>query len=234
MHPCYILHQRPFRETSLILDVFSVEYGRVDLVARGAKRSKSGRNNILQPARKLHLAWSARSEMGTLTAAEVSDASPDIRGRELLTVFYINELLIRMLHKHEPHPELFNIYDATLATLGPAERVEKILRVFEKHLLNTLGYGLVLDHEPETGKKIKRDAQYYYLLNHGPASIRPDVAGHVPISGQALLALENEAAWNDDIAREIKGLMRFVLDEHIGGRPLQSRALYKAYLRNIS
>lgn len=234
LHPCYVLHQRPYRETSLILDIFSLEYGRVDLIAKGVKRSKKGWVNILQPAKKMELAWSARSEMGTLTAAETSETSPDIHGRGLLTVFYINELLIRMLHKHEPHSELFDIYDSTLRLLSSEENPERILRVFEKHLLNTLGYGLVLDHEPGTGAKIRRDVRYYYLLNHGPASIRPDVSGHVRISGEALLALENEVAWNDDVAKEIKGLMRFILDEYTGDRPLESRALYKAYIRNAT
>lgn len=233
LHPCYILHQKPYRETSLILDVFSLDHGRVNLVAKGAKRKKNGQSYILQPARKLNLAWSARSEMGTLIAAEELAPSPKLNNRWLLSVFYINELLIRMLHKHEPHAELFNIYDLTLHSLDKKVNEEETLRVFEKHLLQALGYGLVLDHEPNTGEKVKSDGHYYYLLNHGPESSQFEASEYMQISGKALLALENEEFRGEVIAKEVKGLLRFILKQYIGDRPLESRALYKAYINNI-
>ena len=143
LFPCYILHQRPYRETSLLLDAFSSEHGRVGLVARGVKR-RGGRPALLQPARRLNIAWSMRSELGTLTAVEASTPPARLAGTRLVSCFYMNELLVRTLHGHEAHPELFHRYEQALKGLDGGEPEDRVLRIFEKHLLKSLGYGLIL------------------------------------------------------------------------------------------
>jgi DNA repair protein RecO (recombination protein O) len=233
LHPCYILHQRPYRETSLLLDAFSSEHGRVGLVARGVKR-RGSRPALLQPARRLNIAWSMRSELGTLTAVEASTPPPRLAGTRLVSCFYMNELLVRTLHGHETHPELFHRYEQALKGLDGGEPEERVLRIFEKHLLKSLGYGLILDHDTGTGEPVAGDRRYYYRLDQGPVAVASQEAGHVAVSGTTLKALDTESAWDGDIAREAKLLLRAILDTHTGGRPLGSRELYKAYIRNGS
>jgi len=168
LNPCYILHQRPYRETSLILDVFSHDYGKLSLVARGARKGRNSQRPIMQPNQKLNIAWVIRGDMGTLTSIEAVGKNYNLAGRELLAAFYVNELLIRLLHKHEPYPELYGAYETALQHLGGCKNEQVVLRVFEKRLLETLGYGLVLDHDVISGKAIEAGAVYYYHADSGP------------------------------------------------------------------
>lgn len=232
LHPCYILHHRPYRETSLLLDIFSLNHGRLGLVARGVKKGKRGRGAMLQPMRRLNLAWSGRSELGTLTGVEADGEPYRLSGQRLLPAFYLNELLLRLLHPYEPDPQLFNTYEICLSQLAGTDDEGRILRMFEKRLLQTLGYGLVLDRETLTGDKIHPETVYYYHFDHGPDISKLSSHDAVRISGRTLLALNNEDVWDEDIARESKSLLRNILDRHLDNRPLHSRELYKAYLKN--
>jgi len=232
LHPCFVLHKRPYRETSLLLDILSREYGRVNLIAKGVKRARNNQALLLQPARKLNLAWSMRSEMGTLTAVENTGDNSRLSGLRLVSCFYLNELLIRMLHKHEPHIELFNRYEASLLQLGSGAPEDQVLRIFEIHLLKSLGYGLVLDHEIESGNQIQMDRLYYYQPDHGPVKDKPENKRNIEVSGKTLQALHNENAWDEDIAREAKLLLKTILATYTGPKPFASRDLYKAYVDN--
>ncbi len=232
LHPCFILHQRAYRETSLILDVFSSGFGRVSVVARGAKRGKNSQSLLLQPARTLNLAWSMRSEMGTLSAVEQVGPAYALSGRRLFSCFYLNELLIRMLHKHESHPELFHKYEQALIQLQGTQSEDRVLRIFEKYLLKSLGYGLILDQDMTTGQAINDQTGYYYQIGAGPQSDKPVHEANIGISGRTLRALNSEDCWDDQIAREAKRLFRAILDNYTGDRPLASRELYKSYLQN--
>lgn len=231
LHPCFILHQRAFRETSVILDVFSSAHGRVSVVARGAKRGRNSQSILLQPGRKLNLAWAMRSEMGTLVMVESAGLASMLVGPRLFCCFYMNELLIRMLHKHESHPELFHKYEDALIQLQGNAAEDRVLRIFEKHLLKTLGYGLILDHDITSGQAVEPDAAYYYLIDSGPQLDKPQDA-HIRITGRTLLGLDSEQDWDEQIAREAKQLFRAILDAYTGDRPLASRELYRSYLQN--
>ena len=233
LHPCFILHQRPYKETSTILDVFSLEYGRISLVAKGAKRAVNNLSTLLQPVRRLKISWSIRTDLGTLTGVELIGYPYKLHGKWLLSCFYINELLIRMLHKHESHPDLFQIYDRTISELNSCTSEDRILRIFEKHLLKSLGYGLVLDHEIESGDPINSETTYYYQSEYGPVINKPAKANCVKLSGRTLLALSSEQDWDTKISNESKRLLRMILDDHTGERPLESRILYKSYLNNL-
>ena len=170
LNPCYILHQRNYRETSLLLDVFSRQYGRVSLVAKGGRTQKNARRALLQPGRKINAAWSMRRELGTLTGAEPCQGHTIRAPGSLLTVFYINELLVRLLHRHEPHADLFDTYEMILYKLFNGAHEQPALRIFEKRLLEALGYGLALDTDTE-GNAIRPEQDYNYLSEQGTGKI---------------------------------------------------------------
>jgi DNA repair protein RecO (recombination protein O) len=231
--PCFILHSRPYLESSLILDVFSREHGRLHLIAKGAKREKSRFSGLLQPYQRLLMAWSGKSELMTLTDVETDIEPYELSDVRVIAGFYINELLIRLLHQHESHPELFDLYDEALSDISTSENIDMVLRIFEKGLLQSLGYGLVLDHVIDDGQAIEADKKYYYLLDTGPLSNLPHTKNYVEISGKSLLALKKGDLENKLILEETKRLMRFILQGHLGDKPLASRALYKAYMDNL-
>lgn len=231
LHPCYILHQRPYRETSLLLEVFSLQHGRLGMIAKGVKRGRRNQAVLLQPFHRLNLAWSGRSELVKLTAVERSGESLHLNARHLMSAFYLNELLMRLLHRHEPHQDLFQVYETCLLQLASADDEGRVLRIFEKYLLKCLGYGLVLDRETLTGERIRPDREYYYHFEHGPDAGKLSSLDAVRVSGRTLLALNDEDRWDEEIAREAKNLLRHVIDSHLDA-PLHSRDLYRAYLQN--
>lgn len=232
LNPCYILHQRPYRETSIILDIFSRDHGKLVLVARGAKRGKKNNRALMQCNQKLKLGWSTRGEMGNLTAIEAEGMNLNLVGSELIAAFYMNELLMRLLHRHEPHPELFDAYHRALVELHGRINEQNTLRVFEKRLLDALGYGLVLDHDTETGEPINPVLPYCYDPDAGPGGKLCDKPGHVRISGSTLLALAANKLTDEHQYREAKQLTRVMLKELLGVKPLATRELFRAYLRN--
>lgn len=233
LQPAYVLHRRPYRNTSAIIEVFSRDHGRVGLVARGLlnPRSRSGTQALLQPFNKVVLSWTGRGELRTLTQAE-SAANTDVRIiSATASMFYLNELLMRLLQRDDPHVRLFTIYEASLKSLQTSKTTpqhdEFNLRVFEKNLLDELGYGLVLDCDA-AGEKIEADNEYRYIPELGPVANTPTLTGGVLLHGASLLALSNERIDSERAMRESKQLMRFVLRGYLGDRPLQSRMLYNA------
>ena len=232
LNPCYILHKRNYLETSLLLDVFSRNHGRVGLVAKGAKRKRSIAPGVLQPYRRLLISWSGKGELYPLTGIDPATPAATLTSAQVMSGFYLNELILRLLHKHESHADLFDAYEESLLDLGNGCTEQHILRIFEKRLLQSLGYGLILDHEALTGRSIDRDRVYYYQFDQGPLSSKPDSPDHIKLSGHTLQALRDECLEDEISLREAKLLMRTILLRHLGGKPLASRELYKAYLRN--
>ena len=226
LNPCYILHNRNYRETSLLLDVFSRRYGRLSLVAKGARKQKNDKRALLQPGRKINIAWTIRRDLGTLTGVEPGHGINPRGAGGLLTVFYINELLVRLLHRHEPHPELFDAYADALDKLNDSATEQATLRLFEKRLLEALGYGLALDADTE-GNAIRPDQDYNYLPEQGPAPVTSPVPGAWIISGRTLLALAEEDLGDEMVLSEAKQLMRKALGGLLGDKPLASRELYR-------
>jgi DNA repair protein RecO (recombination protein O) len=229
--PSYILHQRPYRETSLILEIFAREHGRVCLVARGARRSANRQRPLLQLLRRLDLGWTMRAEMGTLTQVESSLPPPLLSGESVIAAFYLNELLMRLLHRHEPHPSLFDAYELALDELQQRAAQEATLRIFEKRLLQALGYGLVLDREIVNGGTVEEGCDYFYLVEQGPSLEPRSGIRSTRISGATLRALGRERLEGSAQLAEAKRLLRMVLADHLGSRALASRDLYRKYLR---
>lgn len=223
--PAYVLHPRAYRETSLILEVLTRDHGRAAMVARGAKGARSKWRNLLQPFRPLLIGWSARGDLGTLTSAEQVAAPPALHGEALYCGMYLNELLIRLLHRGDPHPEVFERYRQVLAELASGAPPQPALRIFEKHLLDATGYGLILDHEPGGNSPLLADAWYDYRPDRGPRRVGDQGGGRGAVSGRALLALQSEQL-EDELLPELRSLMRRVIGYHLGDKPLASQALF--------
>ena len=147
LEPAYILHSRQYRESSLLLEALSREHGRVGLVARGARGAKSRWRNMLQPFRPLLLSWTQRGELGTLTGADQVASPPALVGESLFCGLYANELMVRFLYRSDPHSGLFDVYRHLLTQLAAEKPAQPLLRVFEKQLLQSAGFGMQLDHE---------------------------------------------------------------------------------------
>ena len=227
LQPAYVIHARPYRETSLLLEVLTPESGRLGVVARGVRRPKSALKPLLQPFRPLLMAWRGRGALVTLTGAESAGAAVALRGRSLWNGLYVNELVQRLLPRHDSHPPLFAAYGQTLQELAAAhgkDREEPVLRYFERDLLDAIGYGLVLDRETDTGEVIDAQTRYFYRLDHGPTG---EDDGYSPrIRGAALKALVHSQLHDPESLREVKRLMRTALALHLGPRPLRSRELF--------
>ena len=224
--PAYILHSRPYRETSLLLEALSRSHGRIGLVARGARGKRSKWKNMLQPFRPLLLSWNQRGELGTLTGADQVAAPPALRGDCLFCGLYCNELLMQFLQRADPHPGLFEHYGQLLAELAASEAPQARLRRFELHLLEAAGFGLQLDREAGGGRPVAADAWYEYVPESGPVRLGPDAAtADRRISGAALLALQSGDIDAEHLP-QLKRLMRGLIRHYLGGRKLKSQSLF--------
>ena len=162
--PAFVLHSYPYRETSLIIEALSRRHGRVALVARGARRPRSPIRGLLMGFQPLTLSWFGKQELRTLHKAEWQGGQPMLQGKALLCGFYLNELLLNLMVRDDPHEQLFDYYQHTLQRLAREENHAAILRCFEKHLLQELGYALLLGHEAGSINPIDADTRYRYIV----------------------------------------------------------------------
>lgn len=221
----YVLHARPYSETSLLLDAFARGHGRLTLVAKGAKRGKSRLSGLLRPFQPLLVSWSGKGEVLTLTGAEPAAEALALRGRSLLCAYYMNELLVRLLHRHDAHAMLYDAYQEGLRALAASGAEEATLRAFETALLRELGYALVLDHEAGSRVPIVDTRRYVYVPDLGPVAetVAPRVG--IRVHGATLRDLRSGQLSSARSARESKVLMRALLNGLLDGRPLHSRRL---------
>jgi len=224
--PAYLLHQRAYSETSLLLDVFSRNYGRIALIAKGVKRKKSKTWGILVPFQPLIVAWAGGGEVKTMTNAEALALRREFHGERLFCGYYINELIVRMLHRNDPHEMLFDAYQFALEALVRESDLERTLRIFEKRLLQELGYGLHLSNDTVTGAAIEPSARYRYIPESGPVRDNGEDHTGIVLHGESLQALHDEEGFSALHRRELKRLTRSALDRHLEGRPLYSRGLF--------
>jgi len=207
--------------------MLSREHGRVGLVARGAKSARSRWRHVLQPFRPLLVGWNQRGELGTLTGAEEAATIPPLRGESLMCGLYANELLVRFLHRSDPHPEVFDLYRNLVTALASEEQIQPVLRVFERDLLQSVGLGLQLEWEQGGRRPIDETAWYEYLPDGGPIRRNEEDRSRTRlISGKALLAL-GTGQIGEDQQRELKMLMRRLIRYHLGDKPLASHELFR-------
>ena len=224
----YLLHQRPFKERSVIVEIFTHDWGRVGLVANGVRKEKSRLAGLLQPFQRLLFSWRGRSELKSLTTVESAGAAEPLKGNSMISALYLNELVLRLLPRNDPHPMLFSHYHQALGQLGEGRDIEWILREFERDLLQELGYGLNLSHDIESGEVIEPDAIYCYYP-HGPVKVEQNIerAEGIILKGETLLAINVGEQPDREGLRDAKRLMRAVLQPHLGDKPLMSRTLFQ-------
>ena len=222
-----MLHAYPYRETSVIVEAFTAAHGRVGLVARGAKRPRSELRGLLQAFQPLTLAWAGSGELKTLVKAEWRGGLPLPGGAALLCGFYLNELLLKLLPREDPHPGLFTAYEDALHALtreDSAGAQAVVLRRFELCLLAELGYAVALTHEADTGAPIVAGERYHYAFDRGPQrTLREPGARWPVVRGAALIALAEARYPDAETAGEAKRLMRLVLDHYLEERRIFSR-----------
>lgn len=231
--PVYLLHSRHYRETSLLIDVFSLNYGMLRLVVRGALRPSNPFQGMLQLFQPLLVSWRGRSELKNLTDVERSNSLPVLKGDYLYSGLYLNELLVRLLHPHDPNPQLFSAYVDVMGGLGDKEPLEVILRVFEFRMLTELGAFPSFTEEAGSGQSIISRANYYWRPEQG--FIRVDAYEqtynqnlHIQtniISGAQLAALSSADFSRKETLLAAKQLSRLMIDHLLGGRSLKSREL---------
>lgn len=236
--PAFVLHTRPWRESSLIAELLTPGHGRVGVVARGARRGRRGAAGGLQPFTLLQVAWRGRGELRTLMHAEPEQALP-LRGERLFAGLYLNELLLRLLHREEAQPEIFTAYAQTLLRLAelPASddpgAMEPALRRFELRLLVVLGYGFPLDRDIHDAA-IDPARDYELLPDAGLAPLAEGVRERggraeaaVVFAGRHLLALATDTLTEPEVLVTAKRLTRLALAGHLGNAPLRSRELFR-------
>ena len=223
--PAVLLHSRPYSESSLLLEVFSSNYGRLGLMAKGVRRLKSRHRGHLCLFQPLLLSWSGKGELPILTGAEFQGSVVALTGSPVFCGFYLNELILKLLHRHDAHQSLFEKYTSAIKLLVASIDVEAVLRVFEKHLLTELGYALILDRESITRDPIEPGQKYSYVLDQGPVSTASSQVGKLVVHGETLIALSDEILEDKIVLRESKRLLRAILNQQLDGRTLKSRQL---------
>ena len=233
LHQCWLLHARPYRESSLLLELFSRTEGRQGAIARGvrsgSKRGTSWKKSLLQPFVPLQIGLGGRGELRTVNQLEGGGLAIVLTGERLLAGLYLNELLVRLLPAHEDESLLFEEYGRAVAALAGNAELEPLLRNFELTLLEALGYALQLDFDANDGKPIEPGISY--LLHEGGGFVRVLASAGLDaetqgIQGEVLLAMAQRDFSSLQTRRQAKQLLRTVLQQHLGNREIVSRSLF--------
>ena len=222
--PGFVLHSYPFRETSLIIDVFSRDFGRVALMARGARRPRSALRGLLMGFQPLEFGWAGSGEVMTLMKAEWVGGIPLLSDRSLFVGYYLNELLINLLPREDAHENLFDAYVQMIKALSEGVQ-EKELRRFEKILLQELGYGLSLEHDCQ-GKALSAQTKYRYEIERGATPSRAG-EGSLVVRGKTLLDMAAEDFTDPVTATQAKQLMRALMHYYLDGKVLETRKIFR-------
>lgn len=227
----FVLHVTPYRETSLLVDLFTRHQGRVRCVAKGFRKpNKRGISRALFPYTEHQFSWQGRGDLKTLTAADALGAPVFLQQETAFTGLYINELLYRLLHEHDPHEYLYQQYRQFLEQLAGSGTDELMLRRLEMLLLDELGYGLVLDADIQ-GQAIAPDRQYQYIPEQGLVElINQQNSTGAPLNGADLVSMVNGDFSQRAVMQAAKQLTRRVIDFYLGGKQLHSRELYRQHL----
>ncbi len=225
MYRAYLLHRSPYSNSSLLVECFTREHGRFPAIAKGVRSGKNSGQATLQPFNPLSIRISGKGEVKTLVGYERESGGPQLQGKGMYCGFYLNEMLVRILARNDPHAELFIHYEDTLKDLSCSDNIEPVLRHFEVALLNELGYGLLLEHEADSGAHIEHDTFYNYEVEHGPIAVACPTNNSV--NGSTLLALAGNIPFQETEISQARRLMRRILMHYLGDRPLKSRELFK-------
>ncbi|AZL85647.1 DNA repair protein RecO [Aliivibrio salmonicida] len=229
---CFVLHRRPYSESSLILDVFSEEYGRLSIISKGARSKRSNLKGVLQAFTPLLMKWSGKGSMRTLRQAETISLAIPLTGINLYSALYINELVVRVIEQETPYPALFLDYLTALTELAQTKNPEPALRRFELALLSSLGYGVDFLHCAGSGEMVSPEMTYRYREQKGfMASIRHDPL--MSFKGDELIAISERRFITPEQLKAAKRFTRIALKPYLGGKPLKSRELFLPRTRSI-
>ena len=234
LQPAYVLHHHPYRDTSRILELFTRDYGRVSVFARGARSARkagTALTSILQPFNRLLVSWSGKGEAGQLTAAEFDGSVSTLPPDRLVSGFYLNELLLKLFARHDSHPDVFDLYGGTLNALKVDSDGVRSLRLFEKRLLDALGYGLALERDVDADRPLDPRYVYRYRLEQGAMRIDGVAEGVDIFSGRTLCAIAREDFADPAVCTEARVLLRAALDRCLDGKELRSREVMLALRR---
>lgn len=227
--PAYVLHAQPYRETSLLLDVLTRDHGRVVLVARGARRPKAELRGLLLPLQPLSLSWFGKNEVRTLHSADWVGGVPQLSGLGLICGFYLNELVVRLTARDDPHPELWPVYDRAVHELASGRTLSETLRRFELGLISVLGYAPDL-RQDSRGYPVTENANYLCRPGHPPELDEgyPTSGAVAELSGSALIAMANNDFSAELTRRQARGLTRLILADLLGSHQLATRELLQS------
>ena len=224
--PAFVLHSYPFKETSLVVELVTRDFGRVAVVARGARRPRSALRGVLLAFQPLLVSWAGKGELHTLIRAEWHGPYQPLRGLGLVCGFYLNELMLKLLPRHDPHESLFETYAQALRALASAADPATVLRAFEKSLLRELGYAVTLDRDVDTGYAIAAQARYTYVIERGPVTAKGEDDG-LQLLGQTLLDMQSDDYSSAVTQQQSKALMRMLINHYLGGDVLHTRQLLR-------
>jgi len=225
--PGYVLHTYPYKETSLIVESFTRRFGRVALLARGARRPRSAMRGVLLAFHPLRLGWSGSAELANLISAEWSGALRPLAGRGLMCGFYLNELLLRLLPREDPHEALFDVYGQSLEQLTGGLAHASVLRSFEKRLLGELGYAPLLERDAESGAPIDPERRYAYEPDRGPMPVKGVHSSDLVVTGRTLLDVAADDYGRPETRDEARELMRALIGQRLHGQVLHTRAVLR-------
>jgi DNA repair protein RecO (recombination protein O) len=221
--PVFVLHTYPFKETSLVVELFSREFGRIAVVAKGARRPRSAMRGMLQAFQPLLATWSGKSELRNLHSLDWGEGLLLLNGDALMCGFYLNELLLRLLPREDAHEALFDYYAHTLRTLSSSSPVAPTLRRMELKMLQEMGYAVPLTHQLDN-TPIRAESDYLYQPERGALAPVPGESG-VQLSGKTLLAMARDDYSDPATLLQSKQLMRMLLAHYLGDKPLHTRQL---------
>jgi DNA repair protein RecO (recombination protein O) len=224
----FVLHTYPYRETSLIVEAFTRTFGRVSLLARGARRPRSAMRGVLLSFQPLALSWFGKGELRTMARAEWVGGQPLLQGEALLCGFYLNELLLRLLPREDAHEALFVQYQRALQQLAAGTETGPVLRAFEKSLLKELGYAMTLDRD-SNGAEIDSSKTYRYDPERGP--VETAAGGDPRLSGRTLLDMARDDYSDPMTQQQSKALMRLLINHRLEQQPLKSRQVFRDLLQ---
>jgi DNA repair protein RecO (recombination protein O) len=228
LQPAYLLHQRDWRDSSRIVEFFSRDHGRVTLFAKGVRRAGSGWPAVLQPFAPLLVSWSGPGDGGTLTGAELAGRPLPVAPACLMSAFYVNELVLKLLGREDPHPDVHEAYALALAALAEPAAEQRALRLFEKRLLEAIGVGLDYAHLVGGGARVEPDAYYHVDPARGVTGPARPPGGPSACRGADLLSLGGEDLATPASLATARRVLRLAIDAALDGRELTSRRVARA------
>lgn len=232
LEPAYLIHTRAYGDTSLIIELMTPTHGRMSVLAKGVKKGKTQKALLLQPFRSLHVAWSGRGDLPYLRTVEEAGQMLHLRGEALACGYYMNELVYRLLPKHEPATDIFAHYWPTLDACQDSEIRAAKLRHFEMVLLEQVGLSPNLTQDISSGEDIVAEEKYIYKVPDGPTRANAASRHDVELTGESLLNIAAFDFSESATQKYAKRLTRALLHYHLDGRELNSRALFHNF-KNI-